>query len=104
MADEKEIKWNGVKDMPPMAVSLGSMRINKTGNWRNLRPVIDYEKCIYCFICWKFCPEPAIDIEAAQISERIDKKPVINLDYCKGCGICAEECPVKCIDMVKEEI
>jgi len=42
------------KDMPPMPASLGMMTHNKTGSWRNVRPVINYEKCINCFICWKF--------------------------------------------------
>lgn len=70
----------------------GNSLKNKTGNWRSLRPVIDYEKCKKCGICWQFCPDHAI-------SEDIK----INYDYCKGCGICAKECPFNAIDMVKEE-
>lgn len=92
--DGKEVKVRGAKDMPPMAASLGLMIWNKTGTWRNLRPVIDYEKCIYCGICWKFCPEPAIKI--------IDDKPVIDYDFCKGCMMCAEECPTDAI-LTEEE-
>jgi len=92
--DGKEIKIIGEKDMPPMTASLGLMTWNKTGAWRSVRPVIDYDKCINCFICWKFCPEPAIDI--------IDGKPVINYDYCKGCMMCAEECPKDAINMEVE--
>jgi 2-oxoacid:acceptor oxidoreductase delta subunit (pyruvate/2-ketoisovalerate family) len=65
---------------------------NKTGGWRNMRPVKDPAKCTKCHICWQFCPENAI-------SEEIET----NYDYCKGCGICAQECPVKAITMVKEE-
>lgn len=70
----------------------GSSVRNKTGSWREFRPVRDAKKCIKCGFCWMFCPDNAIDegFEA-------------NLDYCKGCGICANECPVKCIEMVKEE-
>jgi pyruvate ferredoxin oxidoreductase delta subunit len=59
-----------------------------------LKPVIDLSKCIQCTICWKFCPDAAIDLA--------DDNPVVNMDFCKGCGICAEECPKKCIEMVKE--
>jgi 2-oxoacid:acceptor oxidoreductase delta subunit (pyruvate/2-ketoisovalerate family) len=92
--DGKELKIRGAQDMPPMAASLGLMTWNKTGTWRNLRPVIDYEKCIYCGICWKFCPEPAIKI--------IDDKPVIDYDFCKGCMMCAEECPTDAI-LTEEE-
>jgi len=90
---DKPIKIEGAHDMPPMPAALGSMLFNKTGSWRNVRPVIDYDKCIKCFICWKFCPEPAIKI--------VDEKPVIDYDYCKGCLMCVEECPK---DAINEEL
>lgn len=90
---KKEIVFKTVKDLPTMVMSTGSIEINKTGGWRSVRPIIDYEKCNACMICWKFCPDACI--------ERKDK-PVIDLDYCKGCGICAEECPRKAITLVPE--
>ncbi len=90
----KKIVFKSEKDMPMVPISLGSMLYNKTGAWRNVRPIIDYDKCIKCMICWKFCPDASIYIE--------DEKPVINYDYCKGCGLCAEECPVKCIALEEE--
>lgn len=93
--DGKPVKITGAKDMPPMAASMGLMTHNKTGSWRNVRPVIDYDKCIECMVCWKFCPGPAIKIE--------DEKPVVNYDFCKGCMICEEECPVNAINMEEEE-
>jgi len=93
MAIEQKF-WKGVHDMPPMAVSLGTMRVNKTASWRNIRPVIDQEKCIKCMLCWKFCPEPSILIN--------DEKIEIDYDYCKGCGICATECPKGAIRMEQE--
>jgi 2-oxoacid:acceptor oxidoreductase delta subunit (pyruvate/2-ketoisovalerate family) len=95
MKDRKKIEFQSVADLPPMAMSLKSMAANPTGSWRNLRPVINYADCIRCFICWKYCPDVAIDLEG-------EDKPVINLTFCKGCGICAEECPKKCIAMTKE--
>ncbi len=86
---------------------------NKTGTWRVFKPVINYDKCIRCLICWQFCPEPSIlrydDEETKQKTpapkEALKKLPVvvIDYDYCKGCGICYNECPVKAIDFVKEE-
>jgi len=94
MAEEKRIVFEKAGDLPPMAMSLGLMSVNKTGNWRNERPIIDYDKCVGCMICWKFCPDVSIYIE--------DDKPVINYDYCKGCGICVEECPVDAIYTEKE--
>jgi len=89
-----EIKYKDIDDLPDIVVSTGSMLINKTGGWRSQKPVIDYDKCISCMVCWKFCPEACI---------LIDEKPEIDLDYCKGCGICAEECPKKAIEMIQEK-
>lgn len=88
------IKLKNLNDLPPMSMSLSSMEVNLTSSWRNLKPVIDYAKCVGCLICWKFCPDTAIEIK--------NERPVINLNFCKGCGICAEECPTKCIEMEKE--
>lgn len=91
--------WDAVfkseKEMPEMAVTIGNMTVNKTGDWRNITPVINYEKCSGCMICWKFCPDVCIEIK--------DEMPVINYDYCKGCGICSIECPKNAIEMVVEE-
>jgi pyruvate ferredoxin oxidoreductase delta subunit len=66
------------------------MTWNKTGSWRNMKPVRDEEKCIQCGLCKIFCPDFSID------------KDSIDYDYCKGCGICAEECTKDAIEMVKE--
>lgn len=77
------------------SVAGGTSEKYKTGNWRVEKPVIDYEKCIRCLICWLYCPEPAI--------LRTGDEVKIDYDYCKGCGICAEECPKKAITMVPEE-
>jgi 2-oxoisovalerate ferredoxin oxidoreductase delta subunit len=93
--EAKKIVFQSEKEMPMMPMSLGSMLYNKTGAWRNIRPVVDLENCIQCGICWKFCPDMSIYIE--------NEFPYVNYDYCKGCGICAEECPAKCIAMVEEE-
>ena len=93
--DAKKIVFQSAEEMPTMPMSLGSMLYNKTGSWRNIRPVVDVANCIQCGICWKFCPDVAIVIE--------NEFPVVNYDYCKGCGICAQECPSKCIAMVEEE-
>jgi 2-oxoacid:acceptor oxidoreductase delta subunit (pyruvate/2-ketoisovalerate family) len=90
---KKEIKFKTVNDLPKMVLSTGSLEMNKTGGWRSVRPVIDYEKCTSCMICWKFCPDLCIELK---------EKPVIDLDYCKGCGICAEECPKEAIKLVPE--
>ena len=66
-----------------------------TASWRTFRPVIDRDRCTRCNICWKFCPDVAIALDAEGF-------PVVREEFCKGCGICAHECPPKAIEMVKE--
>ena len=69
----------------------------KTGAWRIFRPVIDYAKCIKCYLCYVHCPDAAIRVEA------FNKPPEIDYDYCKGCGICKSVCPKGAIEMVEEK-
>jgi 2-oxoacid:acceptor oxidoreductase delta subunit (pyruvate/2-ketoisovalerate family) len=73
------------------------MWYNKTGSWRNVRPVIDLEKCTRCLLCWKFCPDLSIIVDEEKNTVAVD------YDYCKGCGICAEECNVGAITMEEEK-
>lgn len=96
-------------DMVMIPVADTSSRVNLTGTWRTLKPVIDYTECIRCSICWKFCPDNSIVLQDGSDYPVPNPKlsafevPVIDYDYCKGCGICANECPEKCIDMIVEE-
>lgn len=72
----------------------------RTGDWRDLKPVIDHARCTpsvkgkpSCFLCWLYCPEGVVNTSI----------PVeIDMEYCKGCGVCAEECPARAITMVQE--
>ena len=74
----------------------GSSKSNKTGNWRTVRPEINYDKCTKkCFFCYEFCPDSAI--------KRSTDGPQIDYIFCKGCGICAFECPKDAIEMKEEE-
>ncbi len=66
----------------------------KGATTRSRRPIIDYEKCTNCALCWVFCPDGAV-------MHRNDKYE-INYEYCKGCGICAEECNPEAITMRDE--
>jgi len=61
----------------------------KTGKWRTLRPELDKEKCTNCLLCWMYCPDMSVKVNAEGKREDFD------FDYCKGCGICALECPGK---------
>ena len=78
-------------------VEPNTSQVNKTGSWRQFRPVIDQETCIGCGQCDTFCPDQAAKPLNGGETYGID------LDYCKGCGICAKECPVDAIEMVQEE-
>lgn len=91
----KDVK--GYQDLPPATMTIEDSLPVKTGPWRNFRPVIDSEKCNICFLCWRCCPEPCIEIKDPE------SPPEVNYDYCKGCGICANECPKDAIEMIFEE-
>ena len=69
----------------------------RTGLWRSMRPVIDYERCHRCtWICGTFCPDNAISV-------RPDGYPEVDYDHCKGCLICVAVCPSHVIAAVPEE-
>ena len=76
------------------SASPGSADKNKTGSWRDMKPIIK-GNCIKCTMCAKHCPDGAIKVT--------EKGAEINYDYCKGCGICSTLCPVKIITMEKEK-
>ncbi len=91
----KELEKGAI--IPKPATSLQ----NKTGSWRNMKPVFKAENCINCLNCWWVCPDNAILVEN-------EKMVGINYDYCKGCGICVNECPQNkrgkiALDFVEEE-
>ena len=74
----------------------GSSKLNKTGDWRTMRPEVDYDKCTKkCWFCFEFCPDSSIT--------KTDGGPEIDYLFCKGCGICAVECPKDAIKMESEE-
>jgi len=68
----------------------GSAALRQTGNWRTERPVIELGKCKRCFLCYLYCPEAALRLDA-------DNFPHVDYDHCKGCMICYEECPTDAI-------
>ncbi len=68
----------------------GSAALRRTGNWRTERPVIELDKCKRCFLCYLYCPEAALRLDA-------DNFPHVDYDHCKGCLICYEECPTDAI-------
>ena len=84
-------------DAAAAAIHAGATSVEvRTGLWRTLRPVIDYQRCNRCWwVCSEFCPDSAIRVNAEHF-------PEIDYDHCKGCLICAAQCPAHAISPVPE--
>ena len=54
---------------------------------------MDAEKCVYCTLCAKKCPQEAIRVDRKEKIWELDK------EKCVECGICAGACPKKAIGM-----
>jgi pyruvate ferredoxin oxidoreductase gamma subunit len=68
----------------------------KTGLWRTMRPIIDYDRCNRCWwVCSTFCPDGAISVTAEGV-------PQIDYDHCKGCMVCVAKCPPHAIGAIPE--
>jgi pyruvate ferredoxin oxidoreductase gamma subunit len=79
---------------PSIHAPLTSVQV-RTGLWRSMKPVIDYDRCRRCWwVCSTFCPDNAIAVA--------EGKPVIDYDHCKGCMICVAQCPPHAIAAVPE--
>lgn len=64
----------------------------KTGEWASVKPLLDEEKCINCFLCVPVCPDSCISV--------IDGvRGPLDYEHCKGCGICVKSCPVGALTM-----
>jgi pyruvate ferredoxin oxidoreductase gamma subunit len=79
----------------PSILAAPNTRARRTGSWRVFRPVIALDRCTRCWICFAWCPDGAIALDAAD-TPRIDE------EVCKGCLICAEECPREAITAVRD--
>jgi pyruvate ferredoxin oxidoreductase gamma subunit len=82
-----------------LAIHAGATSVKvRTGLWRTMRPVINYENCSGCaWICSTYCPDGAIKVRA-------DGYPDIDYDHCKGCLICVAQCPPHAIESIAEHI
>ena len=69
----------------------------KKWSTRSMRPVIDFETCIKCTLCWLQCPDSCFDVTPDGLYDA-------NMDSCCGCGVCEAVCPVPdCVTMVGEK-
>lgn len=63
---------------------------------KSMRPVVRFDTCTKCTLCWAECPDEAFDPTDTGHYD-------VNYEYCTGCGKCAQVCPVEdCIVMVDE--
>ena len=63
---------------------------------RSMRPVIDFDTCIKCTLCWLQCPDTCFDVTPDGLYDA-------NMEACCGCGVCEAVCPVPdCVTMVNE--
>lgn len=91
-----ELTYHGPDASTCSIVSAGNSQARHVGDWAHIKPVIDYDECTKCRICFVYCPDSAITIGK-------DDFPVVNYGACKGCNICYTECPVKAISLVRRE-
>jgi pyruvate ferredoxin oxidoreductase delta subunit len=97
----EEYEKPGWKDMREgivvEAMKVGTRNpIYKKWSTRTSRPLINFETCIKCTLCWLHCPDECFEITPDGTYEVV-------YEACIGCSICEEVCPVQnCITMVNE--
>ncbi|MFL5308962.1 MAG: 4Fe-4S binding protein, partial [Myxococcales bacterium] len=47
---------------------------------RTMRPVVDFDKCINCTLCWLACPDSVFDVTPEGLYDA-------NMEACCGCGV-----------------
>ena len=63
---------------------------------RAMRPVINFDTCIKCTLCWLQCPDSCFDVTPEGLYDA-------NMEACCGCAVCEAVCPVPdCVTMVNE--
>jgi pyruvate ferredoxin oxidoreductase delta subunit len=99
-------KWNHFMEAAAVPAVPRHFEIGPRGQSRNeqfqrfttrtQRPVVRFDLCTKCQLCWYDCPDECFDPTNDGLYD-------VNYDYCVGCGRCAQVCPVKeCIVMVDE--
>ncbi len=63
---------------------------------RTMRPVVDFDICVKCTLCWLQCPDSCFDVTPDGFYDA-------EMEACCGCGVCEAVCPeAGCITMVNE--
>ena len=90
-----ELKYHEPSISTCSIIAPGNSSIRRTGEWSIYKPVIDYDNCTKCMICYVYCPDSAITIDKSGY-------PIVNYDACKGCSICYTECPTRTITIARK--
>jgi pyruvate ferredoxin oxidoreductase delta subunit len=86
----------GVVVTAPKAGIDASIEVFKKWSTRTKRPVINFDTCIKCDLCWLHCPDECFFPTPERLYD-------VKYESCCGCGVCEEVCPVdRCIVMVDE--
>jgi pyruvate ferredoxin oxidoreductase gamma subunit len=92
-----DLPFDDARTSAPVIMAPASSEKVKTGLWRTMRPVIDYERCHRCaWICSTLCPDGVINLNQ-------EGYPVIDYEHCKGCLICMSSCPSHAIRAIPEQ-
>lgn len=68
----------------------------KRGTTKTQRPVVRFDLCIKCTLCWLDCPDECFDPTDDGLFD-------VDYEVCVGCHKCASVCPIpECIVMVDE--
>ena len=89
-----DVKWQDIT-LACDVFEGGTAAAIETGDWRTIKPVIDWDKCKQCLLCVPVCPDMSIPVTAD------GKRADFDYFFCKGCGICANACPFNAISIVK---
>jgi pyruvate ferredoxin oxidoreductase gamma subunit len=82
---------------PAIHAGITSVKV-RTGLWRTMRPIINYEKCSGCWwVCSTYCPDGAINVSEKGL-------PEIDYEHCKGCLVCVAQCPPHAIESIPEHL
>ncbi|HZV50184.1 MAG TPA: 4Fe-4S dicluster-binding protein [Candidatus Dormibacteraeota bacterium] len=74
----------------------GNNELFKKYTTRTARPLVKFDACVKCQVCYAVCPDECFVPTPAGHYD-------VNYEHCCGCGICAQTCPVPgCIEMVDE--
>lgn len=84
-----------LSDIPASPSYDAGYLVTKNAGWRNVRPVIDKEKCVGCLQCYLYCPDGVIFKDGDKVA--------VDYDFCKGCGICVKTCKTEAIKMESEK-